>query len=264
MKREIAVVGIIAGIAIGFGLGWFIPPLLTEPSGKPLIDQIKSRGELIVGTSADYPPFENFTWPYTGEIQGFDVNVSQWIADELGVDLVMTHIDFTQLIPACRAGTVDMLAAALTYTEDRAKSLAPSSTYISVSQVVMVKDSSGLSTITNLTDLVGAGAIGCQTGSVMHEELLLIPGMTITALPSAILLIAALLSDSVEAAYVDEPIFTYYNKTEDLRIIYSTGSEPLSLWTRNGEPELLYVMNEVILEAYQDGTMDDLINEWFG
>jgi len=264
LKREIAIVGIIAALAIGFGLGWFIPPLLTAPSGKPLIDQIKSRNEFIVGTSADYPPFENFSWPYTGEIIGFDVDVSQLIADELGVTLTMIHIDFTQLISACRAGTVDMIAAAMTYDEERAESLAPSITYITVSQVVMVKEASGLGTITNLTELVGEGPIGCQTGTVMQDELEEIPGMVVNAYASAILLMTNLLADVVVAAYIDEPIFNYYNQTEDLRIIYSTGSEPLALWTRHEEPELLYVMNKVIFEAYQDGTMYNLMDTWFG
>lgn len=264
MKREIAVVGIIAGIAIGFGLGWFIPPLLTEPSDKPLIDQIKSRGELIVGTSADYPPFENFTWPYTGEIQGFDVNVSQLIADELGVDLVMTHMDFAQLISACRAGTIDMIAAAMTYTPERSESLAPSITYINSSNVVMVKDSSGLTAITNLTELIGVGDIGCQSGTVFQWDLEDIPGIAFTAYPSAIVLMTNLLADNVVAAYVDKATFEYYNRTEDLRIIYDSGTEPLSLWTRYGESELLYVINEVILEAYLTGAMSILIDTWFG
>ena len=264
MKREIAIIGIIAGIAIGFGLGWFIPPLLTQPEGKSLIDQIKDRGELIVGTSADYPPFENFTWPYTGEIQGFDVNVSRWIADELGVDLVMTHIDFAQLISACKAGTIDMIAAAMTYTEDRAESLTPSITYINSSNVVMVKNSSSLTDITDLTELVGVGDIGCQSGTVFQWDLEEITGMSFTAYPSAIVLMTNLLADNVVAAYVDKATFEFYNRTEDLRIIYDSGTEPLSLWTRHGQPELLYVMNEVILQAYITGRMYILIDSWFG
>lgn len=263
MKREIAIIGIVAGIAIGFSLGWFIPPLLTEPSGEPLIDQITDRGELIVGTSADYPPFENFTWPYTGEIIGFDVDVAQLIADELGVTLTMTHIDFGNLVAACRAGTIDMIAAAMTYTEARAKSLAPSTTYITVSQVVIVKDSSGLGPISSLDDLGGL-TVGCQIGTVMQDELDAVGNITVNAYASAILLMTNLLADVVVAAYVDEPIFHFYNQTEDLRIIFSTGSEPLALWTRHGEPEFLYVINEVILDAYQTGTMYTLIDDWFG
>ncbi len=263
MKREFAVVGIVAALAVGLLSGWFIPSPITTPEAPSLLSTIKSRGSIIVGTSADYPPFENFTYPFTGAIEGFDIDVAQLIADDLVVTLTMQHLDFGNLISACQAGTIDMIAAAMTYNEDRAKSLAASSTYITVSQVVIVKETSGLTNITSLDEL-GLLTVGCQTGTVMQEELTAVGNITVNAYPSAVVLMTNLISDNIDAAYVDEPVFTSYNRTEDIRIIFSTGSEPLSLWTRYGEPELLYVMNNAILDAYTDGTMFILFDDWFG
>jgi ABC-type amino acid transport substrate-binding protein len=262
MKREFAILGIVVALGVGLLGGWFIPSPITV-TRTPLIDQIKAHGELIVGTSADYPPFENFTYPYTGEIEGFDVDVSQLIADQLGVTLTMINLDFGSLISACQAGTIDMIAAAMTYNEERAGSLAASITYITSSQVVIVKESSPLTNITSLDELGGLN-VGCQTGTVMQDELTAVGNITVTAYPSAVVLMTNLISDTIDAAYVDEPVFTSYNRTESLRIIYSTGSEPLALWTRYGEPELLYVMNNVILNAFLDGTMYNLYDKWFG
>lgn len=263
MKREFAVLGIVIALGIGLLGGWFIPAPFIEPEGPSLLSTIKSRGSLIVGTSADYPPFENFTYPFTGAIEGFDVDVAQLIADDLGVTLTMQHLDFGNLISACKAGTIDMIAAAMTYNEDRAKSLAASITYITVSQVVIVKETSGLTSITSLDEL-GLLTVGCQTGTVMQDELTAVGNITVNAYPSAVVLMTNLINDNIDAAYVDEPVFTSYNRTEDLRIIFSTGSEPLALWTRYGEPELLYVMNNAILDAYTDGTMYTLFDDWFG
>lgn len=265
MKREFGVLGIVIALGLGLLFGWFIPTPFTAPEPTSLQDQIISRGELIVGTSADYPPFENFTYPYTGEIEGFDVDVAQLIADDLGVTLTMTHLDFGSLISACSAGTIDMIAAAMTYNEERAQSLAASVTYITVSQVVIVKNGSSLTTITDLTYFEDKPIdIGVQTGTVMHDELLALNNVSIIASPNAVTVMTNLKNDVVDCAYVDEPIFTAYNQTENLRIIYSTGSEPLALWTRYGEPELLYTINNVILNAYLDGSMYDLIDTWFG
>jgi ABC-type amino acid transport substrate-binding protein len=264
MKREIAVGGIVVGLVVGFLLGWFIPPLLTAPSEKPLIDQILSRHELIVGTSADYPPFENKTYP-GGVIIGFDIDLSGRIANELGVTLVMVDIPFDSLIAACRAGTVDMIAAAMTYTVERAKRLAPSVTYITVSQVVVVKNSS-LITIESLDDITDYD-VGVQTGTVMYEELVdlgMTPSLDLFVYDNANDLMTALDTDAVDAVYIDEPVFTAWKGTYNIKIIFSTGSEPLALWTRLGEPGLLYTMNEVILDSYLDGSMYDLINLWFG
>jgi len=263
MKREFAVLGIVAALAIGLLSGWFIPSPLTEPEDASLISTIKTRGTLNVGTSADYPPFENFTYPFTGAIEGFDVDVAQLIADDLGVDLNMMHLDFGNLISACSAGTIDMVAAAMTYNEERAAALAASVTYISVSQVVIVKESSILTNISSLDEL-GLLTIGCQTGTVMQQELIDVGNITVNAYPSAVVLMTNLINDVVDAAYVDEPVFTSYNITENLRVIFSTGSEPLALWTRYGEPGFLYVMNNAILTGYLDNTMFTLIDKWFG
>jgi len=264
MKREFAIIGFVACLGVGLLSGLLIPlDLLPEPARVSLYDTIISRGELIVGTSADYPPFENFTYPFTGDIEGFDVDVAQLIADDLGVTLTMTHMDFGSLISACAAGTVDMVAAAMTYNVERAAALAASITYITVSQVVIVKEASPLTTINDLGDL-GGETVGCQTGTVMQDELTALGNVTVNAYPSAVVLMTNLINDVVAAAYVDEPVFTSYNRTEDLRIIFSTGSEPLALWTRHGEPELLYTMNHAILDAFLDGTMYDLYDTWFG
>jgi len=263
MKREIAIVGMVVVLGIGLLFGWFIPSPLTVPESPSLISTIKTRGTFNVGTSADYPPFENFTYPFTGAIEGFDVDVAQLIADDLGVTLNMIHLDFGNLISACSAGTIDMVAAAMTYNEERAAALAASVTYISVSQVVIVKESSILTNISSLDEL-GLLTVGCQTGTVMQDELTAVGNITVNAYPSAVVLMTNLINDVIDAAYVDEPVFTSYNITEDLRIIFSTGSEPLALWTRYGEPELLYVMNNAILNAYLDNSMFILIDKWFG
>lgn len=264
MKREIGIIGMIICIVVGFSLGWFIPGLFTEPAPTPLIDQIQARGYIIVGTSADYPPFENKTYP-GGEIVGFDIDVSQMIADALGVTLQMQDIGFDSLIGACRAGTIDMIAAAMTYNTVRAAQLAASITYISVSQVVIVKNDSLVfpAPISNLTDLIGF-EVGCQLGTVMQTELEAIVGITVYTYASADVLIQDLNAGGIDAAYVDGPIFNAWEGTYVLRIIYSSEETPLALWTRHGEPALLYEINKVIFDSYQDGSMYTLINKWFG
>ena len=53
------------------------------------IDQIKAKGELVVGTSADYPPYEFHTEiDGVDTIVGFDIDIAQAIADELGYSSV--------------------------------------------------------------------------------------------------------------------------------------------------------------------------------
>ena len=264
IKREIAIIAIVVGLGVGILGGWFIPSPIQE-TRTPLLDKIVSRGELLVGTSADYPPFENKTYP-GGVIIGFDIDVSKMIADEIGVTLQMVDIPFDSLVAACRAGTVDMIAAAMTYTEERAESIAPSTTYITVSQAVIALNTSTI-TVTNITDLADY-TVGVQTGTVMYEELgpegLEMGVDKLKVYDNANDLMVALDGGGIQLAYVDEPVYTAWANTYDIKILYKTGEEPLALWTRHGEPELLYTMNTVIFDSYQDGSMFTLLDEWFG
>jgi polar amino acid transport system substrate-binding protein len=265
IRREIAIIAIIVGIGLGILGGWFIPSPITE-TRTPLLDQIIARGELIVGTSADYPPFENKTFP-GGVIIGFDIDLSEMIADEIGVNLEMVDIPFDSLVAACGAGTIDMIAAAMTYTEDRAESLAASISYITVSQTVIAKNDSGY-TITDITD-VTSYVVGVQTGTVMYEELGpdglgMTVGVELIVYDNANDLMVALDGGGIDMAYVDEPVYTAWSKTYALEVLYSTGSEPLALWTRYGEPEFLYEINKAIFDSYQDGSIFTLMDTWFG
>ncbi len=264
MKREYAVLGMVILFIVGGLIGWLIPGLFTtSPTQTPLLDQIQSRGYINVGTSADYPPFENKTYP-GGVIVGFDIDLSQMIADEIGVDLQMVDMDFDSLIGGCQAGTIDMIAAAMTYTTERAKQIDPSITYITSRSVVIVKNSS-LLTITSLDNLTDY-TIGVQSGTVMQQELEDL-GMTypdLVAYPRATDLMENLDLGTVDAVYVDGPIFTAYSATYAIKIIYSSEPDPLALWVRHGQPTLLYQINKVIFDSYQDGSMVTLINKWFG
>jgi ABC-type amino acid transport substrate-binding protein len=265
IKREIAIIVIIVALGVGLLGGWFIPSPITG-ARTPLLNIIISRNQFIVGTSADYPPFENKTYP-GGQIVGFDIDLAQLIADDIGVPLQMVDIPFDSLIAACRAGTIDMIAAAMTYTEDRAKSLDPSLTYFNAARAVIAKNNSGF-TITNITD-VTAYTVGVQKGTVMYEELGpdglgMTVGVDLFLYDNANDLMVALDSGFIQLAYVDEPVFHAWKAVYNIEVLYNSAPDPLALWTRHGEPELLYEMNKVIFDSYMDGSIYDLINLWFG
>ena len=242
IKREIAIIAIIAGLGVGILGGWFIPaPDFTTHT--PLLDKIIARGELIVGTSADYPPFENKTWP-GGEIVGFDIDLSQMVADAIGsgVTLTMMDLPFDSLIAACKAGTVDMLAAGLSYTEERADQLAASITYINVSQVVVARNDSVIiiSTINDVT----AYTVGVQTATVMYDELGpsglgMTVGVDLLLYDNANDLMVALDDGTIDLAYIDGPVFTAWEGVYEIKVLLSSGIDPFALYTRHGEPEFL-------------------------
>ena len=168
MKREIAVVGIIASLLLGFGLGWFIPSFFVEGPSGSLLSQIKARGSIIIGTSSDWPPFEIYNVS-SGQYEGFDVDLCNLIATELDVTIEWSDMSFGALIDSCLTGLIDMIAAAMFVTPSRAQQLAFSVGYIRTNMVCVVLENSTI-TVGNYSDLLGY-EVDVLTGTAEMWEL---------------------------------------------------------------------------------------------
>jgi polar amino acid transport system substrate-binding protein len=107
-------------------------------TGKSTIEVVKSKGELVVGTAPGYFPFEMVD--KQGNIVGFDIEVAQAIAKQLGVKLRVERFSFDGLIPALQTGKVDMVIAGMTIRGDRALSVSFSDPYYVTGQVLMVSN----------------------------------------------------------------------------------------------------------------------------
>jgi polar amino acid transport system substrate-binding protein len=264
-KQTLAVY-LILGLIIGFGLGFFVPGLIPEPQSN-LVARIQSRGTLIVGTEAGYEPFEMYNTS-SGEFYGFDIDIAQLIADELGVTLEIQDMSFDTLVAACKSGTVDVLAAAMDLTAERAKELAFSNPYFETNQVMVVNGSSAL-TIDDLSDLAGYH-VGAQTGTVQHAAIQaeIDDGTAIILHPyeSVAQMFNDLNTGVLDAVFVDEPVYDVYAEiyTLTLRTIYQVAGSPMVLYCRWANPDLLDVINTALADAFADGTMADLVETWFG
>jgi polar amino acid transport system substrate-binding protein len=259
MKREIAVIGMIICVAGGFLGGWLIPPLLTAPPRGNLLDTITSRGSIIIGTSSDWPPFEIYNVT-TDQYEGFDIDLCELIATELGVTIEWSDMSFSALIDACLTGLIDMIAAAMFATPARAEQLAFSMGYIRTNMVCIVLENSTISidSYDNLT----AYEVDVLSGSAEMWELD-DAGIPYNDYPKADVIITNLVANISQVAFVDEPVFTIWSKVYDLKIVYTVLAEPCSLFCRWDEPELMAVINDVLLTAYTEGTLDALVEKWF-
>jgi polar amino acid transport system substrate-binding protein len=264
-SRGIAAIALIIGIVIGVPIGIFGPTLIPQPPQPTWVQVIQARGNLIVGTDVPWPPFEIFNTT-SSQYEGFDIDLATMIADYLNVTVTFVDMDFDALIPACKQGDLDMLASAMFVTPERALELAHSVPYIRVNQVVITKNASVL-TISSLEDLEGY-TVGVQTGTAEDWEIqdLIDAGYAITrvAYPKADLLINDLVADNIDCAYVDEPVLDYYRDIYNLKKILTVLAPPTVFYCRWETPSLMTAINNVIIGAYTDGTLDDLVVEWFG
>jgi len=265
MKREFAVLGIIAGLVVGlatgFGLGWIGPSLFETGPGTSLLSEIQSRGSLIVGTSSDWPPFEIYNVTADPpQYEGFDIDLCDLIAAEIGVTVEWADMSFGALIDACIAGTIDMIAAAMFATPARVQQLAFSMGYIRTNMVMVVLENSTI-TASDYTDLIGY-EVDVLSGSAEMWELD-DAGVPYNDYPKADVMATNLATNVSQVAFVDEPVFDIWAKIYDFKVIFTVLAEPCSFFALWDEPELMAVINKVILESYSDGTLDALVDKWF-
>ena len=140
------------------------PAETPAESETPTIDAIKEKGVLVVGTSADYPPYE-FHTEINGvdTIVGFDIAISQFFADALGVEMKVVDMPFDSLLIGLNQGEFDLVMAGMTANDERRKAADFTDVIFANDQIVMIRKEDA-DKYTEIEDLVGH-KVGAQTGS---------------------------------------------------------------------------------------------------
>ncbi len=140
---------------------------LTDVSARAdLLDEIKSRGELIAGTEARYPPFE---FVKEGKIVGLSADMMEIIIQDLpGVKLTRLDLPWQGILPGLEAKKFDYVITAVTVTKPRMKRYALSLPIADATQALVKRK--GDDRINKPEDVEGL-VIGSQIGSAPLEAL---------------------------------------------------------------------------------------------
>ena len=128
---------------------------------------VQQRGRLIVGTSADYPPFAFYNDDF--ELDGFDVALARRLGERLGVEVEFSDMTFDGLGSALAVGQIDAAIAAISVTEARRAVVDFSSVYHVSEDAALARIDTGIA-LRSLADLAPY-RIGVQKGSVYQTWL---------------------------------------------------------------------------------------------
>ena len=226
--------------------------------------------KLVLGTSADYPPFEFHILDENGEdkIVGIDVFLGEQIAEDMGVEFEVVHMDFNNLFTLLNQGQCDMVIAAAEIDEEgvRAASSDYSDGYYSDIPPKIVVKAGNEGNYASLEDFSGK-IVGAQT-STTKETIVkkYMTGAELTSMSSVIDLVNNLVYDKVDALVLDGAVADeYLASNPDLAAVdidMSGYVEPYRVWVAKGDPNnLLPSINETIAKVLEDGTMDAFISE---
>ena len=138
-------------------------PAADTTSSK--LDQIKANGKLLVGTEAQYAPYE--FKDLNANFAGCDMWLAQQIADHLGVELEVVDMSFDGIIPAVKSGQVDIGIAAFTKTPERAEEIDFSDLYEKSAQLLIVK--AGNADLYSTKESLAGQKVGAQKGTIQSQ-----------------------------------------------------------------------------------------------
>jgi polar amino acid transport system substrate-binding protein len=250
MKREKIALILIVGIA------------LSATSFSGCVQQ-EGKKTIKVGTSADFAPFE-----YTdenGTIVGFDIELITKILENLNYTVQVQDISFSSLIPSLQAGTIDVIAAAMTITDERDEVIDFTNPYYEANQSILTLSTTDLNLtsddqVKNLTITIGAQT--GTTGAGWAEDNM--PNATLQKYDLYVDAVLDLVNGNVDAIILDEPVAKVFAEDGNKHVEYVivTG-ENYGFGVREDETELRQQINTELASFMSSEDWTTLINKYF-
>jgi polar amino acid transport system substrate-binding protein len=215
-------------------------------------------GQLTVCSDIPYPPFE---FQQDGQTVGYDIDIVQRLADELGAELNIVDSSFEGIQSGASLTGCDVNISSITITDERRQTMAFSIPYLNDDLVLVAPKDSGI------TDLESAQGkrIGVQqatTGEFFAED----NGLDIVQFEDGGMQVEGLRSGSADAVLGNGSVLLYQLKDDpkyEVVQTFDTG-EQLGMGISPDNALLLSFVNQTLIEMEEDGTLDESRVRWFG
>lgn len=231
------------------------------------IQKIKDKGTLVIGTSADYAPFE-FPIVKNGhkQITGYDILIAKQIAKDLGVKLKVQNTEFSSLISDLKGNKVDLVMAGMVSTDARKKQVAFSKSYYTVKNVLLVKKSDA-NKYNTIADTKGA-QIGAQQTTTQESIAKNQTKANVVAEGMVTSLTTELLKGKLDGVVVENEIADNYLKNypnqyavANVKLTTPKSQRYINVAGRKGDKKLMKRVNKVITKMQKNGQMDKLLQQ---
>ncbi len=237
---------------------------IQEKTSNDVLDKIKARDKIIIGTKYDSKPFGFIDDKQT--LKGFEIDLARAIAKELLGD--PNKVEFKQVLASNRilalsSSEVDLLIATMTITEQRKKVVDFSNPYFMTGLAILVPENSKVKTMSDLNNKPVIVVLG-TTGE--KEIRALAPDAKLQGFRSYTDGYSALKAGRAEAMVTDKSILygitMYDNNFKLLPQIYTKEYYGIALRKKPESEELKREIDEIIQQLNADGTLKELIKKW--
>lgn len=255
----------------------FLPASGTPtPTPAPTVDaqaewaRIQQKGELVVGTSSDYPPFAYYDDRF--RLTGFDPALARAVGERLGLTVQIKDVAFDQLQDALNSGDIDVALGALNITPDREEVVDFSDVYLISVDAFLVNSGIDIPSERTLNDFTKGKRIGVQAGSVFQswlEETLVQPGI----LPKENLILYDDIEQAVRDLRLNRVDMVVMDVIPAQRYVERGGVKiaaqglnrlRFAMAVRNGSDDLRRNLNTALIDMQNSGAILDLAGQYLG
>jgi len=219
-------------------------------------------------TTCTHLPYAPFQLKQNGKVVGFDIDLVDLVAKDLGVkqEVVDTPFEGIKSGQDLNTGKCDIAAAGMTINDERRKVIDFSKPYFDATQALLVKTGAGFD---SLADLKGK-KVGVQSGTTGKEyvDAQKPQGVKVIEFEDLATEQQSLATGQIAAAVNDLPVWLDYIKKDpgkfEVATEFDTGERYGFGIKKGGNPKLLETVNKVLDRAKSDGTYDKLYEKWFG
>jgi formylglycine-generating enzyme len=246
----------------------------TQPPApvQSRVDQILARGMVLAGVSVEMQPFGFLD--AGGQPAGFEVDLvrefaKRWLGDEAAVEFlpVAPGNRVETVVQTVVGGQVDLVAAALTHTQERDETIDLSQTYFTDGQGILVRQDAGLTTLADLGGRTVAAIQGTPAAESLHGAAAGL-GVTLTVLPfqEHPPAIEALKAGQVDAVAASRAVLDHFAQENSGFVVMAEelSRQPYGLGLPNNDDRFLDLVNFTLQEMKLDGSFDRLVARWFG
>jgi len=217
--------------------------------------------DLVVGCDTNFMPFE---FKKDGKYVGFDIDLWDAIAKDLGLKYKLMPMDFNGLIPALQTGNIDAAIAGMTIKSKREEVVDFAHPYYDSGLFLLVRsDNTTIKGVEDLSDKVVATKLGTTSADFIKGY----KTKDIKLFPNIVGAYMELGTKGADAVIFDSPAVMYYAKTEGAGAVKVVGplyqGQPYGIAFPQGS-ELREKVSITILKFMEDGTYNKIYKKWFG
>lgn len=259
MKKNLLVFVIIIGL---FAVVYISIP--SPPKEDSLLERIRQKGELVIGTDATYPPMEAID--EDGDFYGMDIDIAKEIAKDLGVEPVFQNVPWEIIFDVVRDGDVDVVISSVTITQERAQTMSFSNPYFNAGQVLIIrsKDREKIKSVDDIAEY----KIGVQEGTTSEQEAIkyVNDSSLIKNYSDYYMAKEDLIKEIIDVVIIDYPAaFGLINGEKDIEMAGDPFTQEFyGIVTQKDQKALLSQINGTIRRLKKDGGLRRLEEKWLG